>query len=83
MIRNAGRRVSGGGIAYPANPTDKPCGPVPVLILCQFSRSMPIEKVDGVTLKGEVREHVDRSAKIMTDDWAAYVGLTRSLPVMT
>jgi len=44
---------------------------------------MPIEKVDGVTLKGEVREHVDRSAKIMTDDWAAYVGLTRSLPVMT
>jgi hypothetical protein len=36
---------------------------------------MPIEKVDGDTLKGEVRKHVETSAQIMTDDWAGYGGL--------
>lgn len=38
---------------------------------------MPIDKVDAKTLKGEVREHVDLSAEIMTDDWKSYGGLDK------
>jgi len=43
----------------------------PVMILVERdgnARSMPMEKVDGATLEGEVRKHVDASSQIMTDD---------------
>src|SRR5207253_6641570 len=38
-------------------------------------RARKIDRVDGATLKGAIRENVDRSAKIMTDEWAAYRGI--------
>jgi transposase-like protein len=38
-------------------------------------RARKIDRVDGATLKGAIRENVDRSAKIMTDEWAAYHGI--------
>ena len=38
-------------------------------------RARKIDQVDGATLKGAIRENVDRSAKIMTDEWAAYHGI--------
>jgi hypothetical protein len=39
------------------------------------ARAFPIERVNAATLKGAVRENVDRSAMILTDEWAAYQGL--------
>lgn len=38
-------------------------------------RSFPIERVNAATLKGAVRENVERSAMILTDEWASYQGL--------
>jgi transposase-like protein len=52
----------------------------PVMVLVERdgnARSMPVEKVDGATLKGEVRKNVDPSARIMTDDWRPYRGLRK------
>lgn len=54
--------------------TDK----APVLVLVERDgscRAMPIEFVDADTLKAAVRENVDPSATIMTDEWASYQGL--------
>jgi hypothetical protein len=39
------------------------------------ARAFPIERVNAATLKGAVRANVDRSAMILTDEWAAYRGL--------
>lgn len=52
----------------------------PVMVLVERdgnARTMPIDKVDAKTLKGEVRKHVDTTAQIMTDDWASYNGLVK------
>ncbi len=38
-------------------------------------RARPIERVNAKTLKGAVRECVDRKAMILTDEWSAYTGL--------
>jgi transposase-like protein len=38
-------------------------------------RSHRIEHVDAKTLKGAIRENVDRSARIMTDEWRSYRGI--------
>jgi transposase-like protein len=38
-------------------------------------RARKIDRVDGVTLKGAIRENVDRKARIMTDEWSAYRGI--------
>ena len=38
-------------------------------------RSRRIASVSGRTLKAEIRDNVDRSATIMTDDWASYHGI--------
>jgi ISXO2-like transposase domain len=38
-------------------------------------RAFPIERVNARTLKEAVRQNVDRSAMILTDEWAAYQGL--------
>jgi transposase-like protein len=64
------------GTSKPGRGTSKK----PVMVLVERdgnARSLPIEKVDSATLKGEVRKHVDRSAEIMTDDWASYGGLDK------
>jgi hypothetical protein len=33
---------------------------------------MPVEHVNAKTLKGAIRDDVDRSAAIVTDKWASY-----------
>jgi transposase-like protein len=38
-------------------------------------RARKIDRVDGATLKGAIRENVDRSARIMTDEWSSYRGI--------
>jgi transposase-like protein len=38
-------------------------------------RARKVDRVDGATLKAAIRENVDRSATIMTDEWAAYRGI--------
>jgi transposase-like protein len=38
-------------------------------------RAMPIDRVDGKTLKSAVREHVDPSSTMMSDEWHGYHGL--------
>ena len=62
------------GTSKPGRGTSKK----PVMVLVERdgnARSMPIENVKGATLKDEVRKNVDRSARIMTDDWKPYRGL--------
>ncbi len=39
------------------------------------ARAFPIERVNAATLKKAVRDNVDRSAMILTDEWASYQGL--------
>ena len=38
-------------------------------------RARKIDRVDSATLKAAIRENVDRSSRIMTDEWAAYRGI--------
>jgi transposase-like protein len=38
-------------------------------------RAHKIERVDAKTLKGAIRENVDRKSRIMTDEWASYRGI--------
>jgi len=40
-----------------------------------WAESEPLEKVDGDTLKSEVRNHVDPSSTIMTDELYCYRGI--------
>jgi transposase-like protein len=37
--------------------------------------SRPVDRVDGDTLKSSIRSMVDKSSRIMTDDWKAYGGI--------
>lgn len=51
---------------------------VPVMALIERngkSVSMPIEKVNAKTLKTAIREMVDKSSTIMTDEWKSYTGI--------
>lgn len=51
---------------------------VPVVALVERggkARAMPVERVNAKTLKGAIRENVDRSSMILTDEWAAYRGI--------
>ena len=50
----------------------------PVMVLVERdgkARAKPVERVDGATLKGEIRKHVDPSSTIHTDDLASYHGI--------
>ena len=50
----------------------------PVMVLVERGGNAwvrPIERVDGATLKGEIRKHVDPSATINTDDFTSYRGI--------
>jgi len=50
----------------------------PVMVLVERDgsvRAMPIERVDSNTLKQAIRENVDPSSTIMTDQWSAYQGI--------
>lgn len=51
---------------------------VPVVALIERGgnvRAHKIERVNAKTLKGAIRENVDRSSRIMTDEWKAYRGI--------
>lgn len=37
--------------------------------------TMPVKRVDGATLKGLIRENIDKDATVMTDEWTAYNNL--------
>jgi transposase-like protein len=53
---------------------------VPVVALVERGgkvRAWPIENVMAATLKGAVRDHVERSATIMTDEYGSYRGLSK------
>jgi transposase-like protein len=39
-------------------------------------RTMPVERVNGETLKGLIRKNVDLNAVVMTDEWTAYNNLS-------
>lgn len=41
------------------------------------ARTMRVADVTGKTLKGAIREHVDPSARIMTDEWSGYRNIGR------
>jgi transposase-like protein len=50
----------------------------PVMVLVErngSARAMPIERVDGNTLKQAIRAHVSLSASLMMDEWPGYRGL--------
>jgi transposase-like protein len=50
----------------------------PVMVLLQRdgqSIAGPVERVDGPTLRGAIREFVDRSATLVTDEHRAYQGM--------
>ncbi len=38
-------------------------------------RARKVDRVNAATLKGAIRENVDRSSRIMTDEWNAYRGI--------
>ncbi len=38
-------------------------------------RSRKIEHVDAATLKGAIRENVNRKSRIVTDEWRSYIGI--------
>jgi transposase-like protein len=53
---------------------------VPVVVLVERdgkSVSRPVTRVNAKTLKTAIRENVDKSSTIMTDEWKAYTGIGR------
>lgn len=51
---------------------------VPVMVLVERngkSVSHPIENVNAKTLKGAIKEYVDKDSTIMTDEWRSYIGI--------
>jgi len=53
---------------------------VPVAVLVERAgrvRAKKVADVSGKTLKGHIRKHVDKSARIVTDEWLAYQGLDK------
>lgn len=39
------------------------------------ARATPVERLSADSLQGEIRDTVDRSARILTDEWAGYKGV--------
>lgn len=39
------------------------------------ARAKPVERLTADSLQGEIRDNVDRSARILTDEWASYKGV--------
>jgi transposase-like protein len=52
--------------------------PVAVLVEREGKvRAKKVKSTDSKTLKGNIRENVDKSARVMTDEWQAYNGLDK------
>jgi transposase-like protein len=70
-----GGKLRGQGITGRGNPKK-----VPVVTLVERdgrARSFRAANVTATTLRGAIRRHVDREARIMTDSFASYQGLDR------
>ena len=62
----------------PKGKTGRGTKKAPVLALVERggrARAMPVERVDGDTLKGEILKSVDRSSQIHTDEFGSYIGI--------
>jgi hypothetical protein len=71
-----------GGKPRPGSPkkgkTGRGTSKTPVVALVERgggARAMTVKRVNAATLKPAIREHVGRSATIMTDEWSAYKGI--------
>jgi transposase-like protein len=67
-----------GGKAKRGSKRGRGTSKIPVVALISRTgkmRSKPVERVNAVELKGAIREMVDKSARIMTDEWKAYRGI--------
>lgn len=71
-----------GGKPRPGNNEERKKGrgtkKTPVMVLVERdgrARAHVIERVNAKTLKGAIRENVDRESMILTDEWAAYRGI--------
>jgi transposase-like protein len=67
------RRLRSEGIPYRKHSTK-----VPVVVLVERNgqaRARALERVNAETLQGAIREHVDRSSRIMTDEHGGYIGI--------
>ena len=65
------------GTSKPGRGTSKQ----PVMVLVERdgnAAAMPVENVTGKALKGEVNKLVDKSATVVTDEWAAYNGIDKT-----
>jgi hypothetical protein len=68
----------GGKPRHPAEEREKWTSKVPVMAMLERGgrvRPMVIPDVSGATLKGAIRENVDRRARIMTDEHKGYRGI--------
>jgi transposase-like protein len=69
------RRGSGRGHGRPG-PKDRNKAAVLALVERDGrARSFHVARVDAAHLRGAIREHVERDASIMTDEWRSYMGL--------
>src|SRR5436305_14007 len=72
--RSAGRTVPCARLA--ASPSDKNKAAVLALVERDGrARSFHVARVDAANLRGAIRQHVERDASIMTDEWRSYRGL--------
>jgi transposase-like protein len=56
-------------------------GKIPVFALVERDgnvKSMPVKTVTSLNLKSIIKDNVKKSAKIMTDDFASYIGLNKN-----
>jgi transposase-like protein len=52
----------------------------PVLVMVERNgkaKSKPITNVNGQTLKNAIRQSIDKSSTIMTDEWKSYLGIDK------
>src|ERR1700677_3806069 len=71
-------RKTGGGEPTGQGHAGRGTKKIPVVALVERNgnvRSHPMKTVDGLSLKTAIRENVDRSATIMTDDFKMYKGI--------
>jgi transposase-like protein len=67
-----------GGKAKPGSKRGRGTSKTPVVVLVSRkgrAYSKPVERVSAKELKGAIRDMVDKSARIMTDEWKAYQGI--------
>ncbi|MDO8684159.1 MAG: IS1595 family transposase [Armatimonadota bacterium] len=74
------RKGNPGGVEKSKSKRGRGTKKTPVLLLVQRGGnafSKPIENVNGKTLKGAIKEMVDKNSRIVTDEWTAYNGISK------